>query len=164
MGLNAMNRGTRTAVGLATTVLIAGCGSNAREIGAVRAVTMEWLSAQRHGDGARFCSLLGPKILQEELRTARSLGPHVTCAQLSSAHPPGLSRIDLRNLAQSRRQSTAGVRVDSISVGGSRATVRYSWMVPKHPNPILSFRKPAHGDRVEDTVTLEKLNGRWRIG
>lgn len=70
---------------------------------------------------------------------------------------------DRRDLAQDRRQATQDVRVDSVAVRGTVATVRYSWAAPARPNPTLSFHHPV-GGRVHDTAMLRRLDGRWRIG
>jgi hypothetical protein len=147
----------------AALVLVAGCGANHAEIAAVRGVAKEWLRASTTGDGQTYCALLAPSIRQRVDAGARQLGPHVTCAESQSSHPPGLSKNELKQLAEDREQVYAGLRIDSVSLHGSKATVHYSWRAPTHPPPNLGYNRPVDG-RVHGTLTLVRLKGKWRIG
>lgn len=143
-------------------VLLAGCGTDNAEIAAVRAVAREWLRAGTTGDGQTYCALLAPSTRQRVDAGARQLGPHVTCAESQSSHPPGLSKNELEQLAEDREQVYAGLRIDSVSLDGSKATVHYSWRAPTHPSANLGYKRPVKG-RVDDTLTLVRLKGKWRI-
>jgi len=151
---------------LAAALGATGCGAsgNSRAANTARAVTLQWLTALGNGDGKTVCASLGKKLRAIEDQNARGLGAHVTCAQSESAHPPGISGREVRQLELARRQSTLGLRIETVTVDGNRATVHYSWLVPKHPSPVLSFRRPSHGNRVEDVATLHREAGRWKIG
>ena len=149
----------------ASCVLLAGCGSSAsgRDVAAVRTVALHWLNAGNTGDGQTYCRLLSPRVLVRVMATARQLGPTVTCAQSQSTRPPGMSRQELAQLGDDRRQVSAGFRIDAVSVRSDHAIVRYSWTAPTHPALNLSYNRPVRG-RVYDTITLVRLHGAWKIG
>jgi ketosteroid isomerase-like protein len=153
---------------LALSVSAAGCGGGGgddpRQADAVKAVVVRWLNAQADGDGKAVCALVTGEALAADLRMARRLGRHVTCAQAESAHPPGIDPTQLPAVILARRQARRGLQIESVKVGGNRAVVTYSWQVPKHPSPALAFKRPAHGDRVQTTVPLHRLGAQWKIG
>lgn len=154
------------AVGLA----LGGCGGGGtpNQTAAARSVVQIWLTAIRDGNGRAYCSVLSKELMRKVQFGAEQLGHsvhrHVTCAQFNSVRPPGVRGTDLADLRLARRQSSFGVRIDSIAVTGNTARVRYSWIAPRHPSPILSFKRPAHGNRVHEVVTLGKEHGAWKIG
>jgi hypothetical protein len=134
----------------------------------VRAVTLRWLTALADGNGQAYCGVLSRALRAERdveaKRLGQSLHRHVTCAEANSADPPGMDRRQRAQLALARRQTMAGLRIDSVTIKGTAATVNYSWLVPKHPSPILSFKRPAHGNRIESSATLSEEHGAWKIG
>lgn len=148
-----------------------GCGSEAqlrREVAAVKAVTWKWLRALAVGDGQTYCSVLSRRLRNQVDQAARLLGEdlhrRISCAEANSADPPGTPRDELPQLELARRQSSAGLRIDRVTVNGNRATVAYSWLVPAHPSRVMSFKRPARGNRVDEVATLDKQAGAWRIG
>jgi hypothetical protein len=152
---------------LAVALSASGCGDGGddpQQADAAKATVVRWLNAQAAGDGKAVCRLVTGEALAAELRTARQLGRHVSCAQAESAHPPGLDPIQLPAVILARRQARRGLQIESVKVVGDKALVTYSWQVPKHPSPALSFTRPAHGDRVQTTVALHRRGDQWKIG
>lgn len=152
---------------LVVSVCAAGCGRSAgqlRQAEAAKAAVVRWLDAQARGDGKTVCAMVTGQALAADLRTARDLGRHVTCAQAESAHPPGIDPTQLPAVNLARRQARSGLHIESVRVDGDTAAVTYSWQVPKRPSPALSFKRPVHGNRVQTTVVLHERDGRWKVG
>jgi hypothetical protein len=143
-------------------VFLGGCGANNADVVAVRTVAKRWLDASVTGDGSTYCELLAPSLRRRVDATARQLGSHVTCAESQSTHPPGIRTNQLCQIATERRQAAVGLRIDSGTIAGSKATVRYSWRAPTPPPPGPSVTRPVDR-RLHATVTLVQLKGQWRV-
>jgi len=151
---------------LAILTLLTGCGSGAgdQDATAAKQATSRWLRASATGDGATFCRLLSRNLHgQWEREATKNHGRNATCEQVNSARPPGWTRREVHDLSIARKQAVNGLRIQSASVHGDAATVRFSWRVPQRPSPILSFSDPDHDGQVEDQVHLIRQGGSWKV-
>jgi hypothetical protein len=151
---------------IAVALLAAGCSSGSpREAHAVDAVVHRWIAAERSADGRTWCELLARKHLADAERNAHSFKPPLTCVELASPNPPGLSAIERSELVSAEHEATEGFRIEQTSVDGDAASVQISWLVPTSVNPMLSTAgNTRRGDRFYTTFHLVRQNGLWKIG
>lgn len=160
-------RALACAVALTVLSLAPGCagGDHRNDKRLVDTVVRRFLAAERAGDGRTWCGLLDVKRHAFEEQAARELGPHVTCSQAQSPHPPGASRRDRRYIALARHQDTTGLRIEQTKVSGDRAEVRFSWLVPRRLVPIASTAgSTRRGNRFITNIYLRREQGSWKIG
>jgi hypothetical protein len=153
-------------VNITACLMLVGCSSASPvEVRAVDTVVHMWIAAERNADGSTWCRLLARKHLAAEESNAHTSEPPLTCAELHSPAPRGLSATERSELARAQHEVTNGFRIERTSVDGERASVQISWLVPTRVNPILSTAgNTRRGDRFITTFQLVRQGGSWKIG
>jgi hypothetical protein len=151
---------------VSTCLGLVGCSNGSpREEHAVDALVHQWIAAERNADGRTWCRLLARKHLADEEANARSFSPPLTCIELHSRHPRGLTATLRSQLKRAQHEATNGFRIEETIVDGDRASVQISWLAPTGANPILSTAgNTQRGDRLFTTFQLVRQGGSWKIG
>jgi hypothetical protein len=147
-------------------VVATGCaGRSPRdETKRVEAVVGRWIAAERAGDGRTWCDQLSTaRLAKEEQNIFNATGRRYSCAEMHSTRPPGIPRLDLYTRA--RREVTEGFRIERTTIAHNKATVRFSWLASRQPNPLISHvGDTREGDRWASEVSLVLQHGSWKIG
>jgi hypothetical protein len=140
-----------------------------------RRVAEQYFQAHKVGDGKTYCALLSVHARELEERAYDGARRDITCSEAHSDHSPALTRAEQQETRQLRNKVYKTLKITGVSVRGTQATVRFSFINPspvaaggiasRYEGLIDPDAAPAagQGELAQDTLSLTREGSSWKI-